>query len=366
MASMARKILESFFAGGRGFGVVADAGGEVICLGGELVGLFAGAGLLNRPVGGASVKLQTLVVEGGLDHEIARGAADAERRGPLFAVGAATRGDRAGGELQGELDSLFDAGEARSGRLGGDLRGEGGGLFAGDPADGVERVDAEIEERTASGELAVKPPAVELRAVEAALKALDLTDGARASDLANLLPHGIVLDAIGDHQLHVRLAAGVDHPGAFGGGDSHGLLAEDMLAGLGGADGVFGVHAVGQPDVDGIDLGIVRDLVEVLVVVDRFVRDSVELLKFRRLLRGVAADQRGDLAVRGERAGLHEDGRDIAKADGREAQGRRGLCAERQRRGGSDQERALGEGAAIDAIQVLLRQDVRLHSGPRR
>jgi hypothetical protein len=50
-----------------------------------------------------------------------------------------------------------------------------------------------------------------------------------------------------------------------------------VLAGLGGADDVFRVHAVGQHDVDDVDLVVVLDLVERVVVVDVLFVDA-ELL----------------------------------------------------------------------------------------
>ena len=44
----------------------------------------------------------------------------------------------------------------------------------------------------------------------------------------------------------------------IGDGGGHGLFAEHVLAGFGGADGVFGVHGVGQGDVDGVDGFVAR------------------------------------------------------------------------------------------------------------
>ena len=41
-----------------------------------------------------------------------------------------------------------------------------------------------------------------------------------------------------------------------------------MFAGLGGADGVFSVHGVGQRDVDGVNVFVVAEGVHIFVVVD--------------------------------------------------------------------------------------------------
>ena len=77
---------------------------------------------------------------------------------------------------------------------------------------------------------------------------------------------GLVVEAVGDHELDAGGGAGGDHAAALGGGDVHGLLAEDVLAGAGGAEGVLGVHGVGEGDVDGVDGGVGGDAVEVFVV----------------------------------------------------------------------------------------------------
>src|ERR1035438_8035248 len=78
----------------------------------------------------------------------------------------------------------------------------------------------------------------------------------------------------------------------------HWLLAEHVLAGLGGSYGVLGVHRVGQCDVDGINSGIVHDFVEIFVAVYRRGRNVVfgcDTLGFVAM----AADERGDLRVGG-------------------------------------------------------------------
>ena len=114
--------------------------------------------------------------------------------------------------------------------------------------------------------------------------------------LAALEVGGLEVAAVGDHELDVGGFAGGDHGFALGNAGGHGLFAEDVLAGLGGADGEVGVHGVGQGDVDGIDGGVVEDVVEVVVVVDGvggyavLGGDAIGLV-------AMAADQGGDGGV---------------------------------------------------------------------
>src|SRR3546814_16575481 len=82
-----------------------------------------------------------------------------------------------------------------------------------------------------------------------------------------------------------------------------------MLAGLRGADRVFGVHRIGQADVDDIDVGIVGDRIEIRVIVDVaggeavFGRDALGL-------GAIAADEAGEAAV----GAVREFGDDAAEA----------------------------------------------------
>ncbi len=125
---------------------------------------------------------------------------------------------------------------------------------------------------------------------------------------------GLVVAAVGDHELDVGGLAGGDHGFAIGDGGGHGLLAKDVLAGLGGADGVLGVHGVGQGDVDGVDGGVVGDFVEVFVVVDGAGGDAV-LGGDAGGFVAMAADKRGDLGVGGELDAGHEVAGDAAETD---------------------------------------------------
>ncbi len=189
------------------------------------------------------------------------------------------------------------------------------GLFAGEIAAGVERVDAYIVERAAAGELLAEAPLARADVeAEGALDGLHLAECAVANELDGAEVGGLVVAAVGDHELYVGGLAGGDHLLAVGDAGGHGLFAEHVLAGLGGADGVLGVHGVGQRDVDGVDGGIVRNLVEVFVVVDGtggnvvLGRDAIGLV-------AMTADERGDLRVGGVARAGHEVTGDAAEAD---------------------------------------------------
>ena len=110
---------------------------------------------------------------------------------------------------------------------------------------------------------------------------------------------GLVVEAVGDHELDAGVGASGDHAAALSGGDVHGFLAEDVLAGAGGADGVLGVHGVGQGNVDGVDGGVGGDGVEVFVVVDGGGGDVV-LGGDAEGLVAMAADESGDFGVLGD------------------------------------------------------------------
>ena len=161
---------------------------------------------------------------------------------------------------------------------------------------------------------------------EGALDGLDLAERAVADELDGAEVGGLVVAAVGDHELDVGGLAGGDHGFGFGDVGGHGLFAEHVLAGLGGADGVLGVHGVGQRDVDGVDGGVARDLVEVFVVVDGAGGDAV-LGGDAVGLVAMAADQAGDGGVGGGEGAAHEMVGDAAQADDGVADFARGAWA---------------------------------------
>ena len=199
----------------------------------------------------------------------------------------------------------------------GDLGLEGGGdwLFGGEHAEGVEAVDADVEHGAAASEFFGVTPLAELD-VEAvgAFHGLKAAEFASAHEVERFEGDGFEVEAVGDHELDVRGFAGVDHLLTFGGADGHWFFAEDVLACLGGADGVLGVHAVGKGDVDGVDGGVGGDAVEVFVAVDGLAGDAVlggDTLGFVAM----AADEAGDSGVLGVFCAFEEVSGDAAEAD---------------------------------------------------
>jgi len=238
-----------------------------------------------------------------------------EVAGHVGAVCGAATGDNAGWEVHGPRDVLFHFVEAAVVVDGGGVSGDAVGLFAGEIAAGVEGVNADVVERAAAGEgFAATPLAFADVEAEGALDGLDLAEVAVANELDGAQIGRLIVAAIGDHQFLVCGLAGGDHLLAVFNAGGHGLFTEHVLAGLGGADGVLGVHGVGERDVDGIDSGVVRDLVERFVAVDGTGWDVVlggDLLG----LVAMAADEGSDLGVGGVACAGHEVAGDPAEAD---------------------------------------------------
>ena len=83
----------------------------------------------------------------------------------------------------------------------------------------------------------------------------DLT---RCDDFPEAAALGMVHEDKSLKQQYVGLAARLDHLSALGRGDSEGFFAKDVLAGLGGLDGPFGVQRIGQRDIDRVDVRVVE------------------------------------------------------------------------------------------------------------
>ena len=105
-----------------------------------------------------------------------------------------------------------------------------------------------------------------------------------------------VLNAVGDHELAVRRLARFDHATGFRTRIRHRLLAENVLAGLGGTDDVLLVESVGEHDVDGLNIGVVPETVVLGVGVDGGFGHAVLAREFQTL-RTVTRDQCGDAAT---------------------------------------------------------------------
>ena len=108
----------------------------------------------------------------------------------------------------------------------------------------------------------------------------------------------IKVKAIADRETLAGFLAGGDHRVALGGGNSHGLLADDVLAGTEGRYDVLGVDTGRRNDIDDIDGLIRRDLVPLLVRVDVGFVEAVEFRELHALLSGTR-DHRHELHVLG-------------------------------------------------------------------
>ena len=156
----------------------------------------------------------------------------------------------------------------------------------------LQGVDADVHQRSASRQRFVQPPLGWISDVEAVVgqNDLDWPEVLLARHADGLLVVGFVAAAVRHHQLTVGFARGVDHLLTVGRRIRHRLFRQDMFARLMSANGVLGVHSVGEHDVNNVDLRIVLDRVVVLIVVDILRVHSVAQSQFVRFV-GMAADQ---------------------------------------------------------------------------
>ena len=192
------------------------------------------------------------------------------------------------GKRQLEVDVLLDLGEPRVVGRRVRHRVDFDRLLAGEVPRGVERVDADVHQRAAAGHRLAEPPLRRVADVEAGVG----QDHPRRPHLGGVLRHldhrlvvRLVPDAVADHQLAAGRLGRRDHLLALLRRVGHRLLAQHVLAGLERADGVLGVHAVGQHDVDDVDVRVVRQAVVVVVGVDVLRVDAVHLRQVPGLLR---------------------------------------------------------------------------------
>ena len=202
------------------------------------------------------------------------------------------------------------------GGLGG--AGDGGGTAHEVPG-AVNGVDADIQDGAAACQLLVGEPAAggASAADVAALGGVDLTEHALIVQLAALDGLGHVAGHHGQHELHARLADGLLHSQALLQVGGQGLLAEDVLAGLGGGDAHGGVGGGPGADIHVIHVHVLQKLL-----------DGCEVVGDAELLGGVLGalgDDIGDgdhlddvreLHVGGQMGG----GGDVARADDTDSQ----------------------------------------------
>ena len=100
----------------------------------------------------------------------------------------------------------------------------------------------------------------------------------------------LIAATVGNHQFAIRFARGVDHRQTIGWRVRHGFFRQHMLASLVPPNRIFGVHAIGENDVDDVDFGVVANIVVVLIVVNVLRVDSVLQCKSVCFV-GMAANQ---------------------------------------------------------------------------
>ena len=96
--------------------------------------------------------------------------------------------------------------------------------------------------------------------------------GAQAADFQVVR---VVIQAVANAQLHLGGPTRGDHLFTFLNVEGHGFFTNDVFARLGCPNAELGVHGVGQNDIHDIDIRIVADFVEVVVVVNIFIRNLV-------------------------------------------------------------------------------------------
>jgi len=142
-----------------------------------------------------------------------------------------------------------------------------------EPHGGVDAVGEEVACDAGAGDLGVEAPEA-----GAALREVGV-DGPVLEEVRAVVEHaaelagidellgehdgGAAAVVIPDHVGHLRLVDGREHFLGFLGVQAEGFLAEDHLAGLGGGDGLLGVHVVGRGDVDDVDVVALKELAPV-------------------------------------------------------------------------------------------------------
>ena len=120
------------------------------------------------------------------------------------------------------------------------------------------------------------------------------------------------MQAVGGHDLDVGLLGGLDHAVAFLLRHRERLLAQHVLAGLGGAHHVILVLGVGRADVDGVHF-LQHAFV---IVVARAHRNAVLVADLVELLDAAADDSvEGGVTPRVRERGQHRGLRDVSKAN---------------------------------------------------
>lgn len=130
------------------------------------------------------------------------------------------------------------------------------------PAGNRDAIAADVEEGTTSGfEAVADVVGVDVVIREVGVHRAKVAEIAAAEHLMRRDPPGMepVHECFHHLELRVPTSLGGEQPGPFG-IEGERLLAEDMLPRLEGAHGPWDMERVGEGDVDGIDLGILEQL----------------------------------------------------------------------------------------------------------
>ncbi len=221
-------------------GVGQHAVGEVVELLGDLVDVRAGSGdLLVTDFEGESGT--NLGVERGIQGGLPLGPDDSQAVVGLRPIARGAGGGLALGELQLERDVFVYLLELGVGRAGRGLRRHR--IRAEEKPDCVQRVDAHVHQRAAAREVRVESPLVRPALVEDVARE-PAVEGHRVAQHAvpNQSPEpthrGFDLRPVADHQGHAGLVADPDHLARSLRTRFDWLLAEDVLAVVGGGPGV--------------------------------------------------------------------------------------------------------------------------------
>ena len=138
-----------------------------------------------------------------------------------------------------------------------DAGDDAGGLLCECVARCVDEVAADVHESAAAAfDLVADVGRVDVEVAEEANDGAEFSDAALVEQFAEAQPLGMAADHEGFADLDS--GAGADGEQRFGlrDGEAERLLAENMLAGLGGFDGPGDMKLIGKRIVDGVDVGV--------------------------------------------------------------------------------------------------------------
>ena len=152
-------------------------------------------------------------------------------------------------------------------------------LFSGQIASRLDRINACIKKRAATGHLRVEQPLLDLVFVRAhqgtgiapgelVVAAGDVADDTLGHQLNRFDMMRLPVETVIHSEQNARFLCRSDHRFTFLTGDRHGLFHHDVFAGPGALDRKLGVHGIRQCDVDHIDSVVGSDFIDGVVGID--------------------------------------------------------------------------------------------------